>query len=114
MKRRREGAESRFTTFVEGLTSVIGHADRAKPLHDYLHRVGDAVRTQECPADGGGDGACAGWGAASVLDHDGLVDSDREVHKAKPDPDLRRPDQPSGNVYLAARQEVSAPRIECR
>jgi SRSO17 transposase len=35
MKRRREGAESRFTAFVEGLTSVIGHADRAKPLHDY-------------------------------------------------------------------------------
>ena len=32
---RREGAESRFTAFVEGLTSVIGHADRAKPLHDY-------------------------------------------------------------------------------
>jgi hypothetical protein len=35
MNRRREGAESRFTAFVEGLTSVIGHADRAKPLHDY-------------------------------------------------------------------------------
>jgi SRSO17 transposase len=35
MKRRRDGAESRFTAFVEGLTSVIGHADRAKPLHDY-------------------------------------------------------------------------------
>jgi SRSO17 transposase len=35
MTRRREGAESRFTAFVEGLTSVIGHADRAKPLHDY-------------------------------------------------------------------------------
>jgi SRSO17 transposase len=35
MKRRREGAESRFTAFVEGLTSVIGHADRGKPLHDY-------------------------------------------------------------------------------
>jgi SRSO17 transposase len=35
MTRRREGAGSRFATFVEGLTSVIGHADRAKPLHDY-------------------------------------------------------------------------------
>ena len=35
MTRRREGAESRFTTFVEGLTSVIGHADRAKQLRDY-------------------------------------------------------------------------------
>jgi SRSO17 transposase len=35
MMRSREGAESRFTAFIEGLTSVIGHADRAKPLHDY-------------------------------------------------------------------------------
>lgn len=35
MTRRREGAESRFNIFVEGLTSVIGHADRAKPLNDY-------------------------------------------------------------------------------
>lgn len=35
MTRRSDDAESRFTTFVEGLTSVIGHADRAKPLRDY-------------------------------------------------------------------------------
>src|SRR2546428_13237975 len=27
--------ESRFTRYVEGLVSVIGHADRAKPLRDY-------------------------------------------------------------------------------
>jgi len=27
--------ESRFAAYVEGLTSVIGHADRAKPLRDY-------------------------------------------------------------------------------
>src|SRR6201988_970524 len=25
----------RFTAYVEGLVSVIGHADRAKPLRDY-------------------------------------------------------------------------------
>jgi SRSO17 transposase len=32
-----EGADSasRFANYVEGLTSVIGHADRAKPLNDY-------------------------------------------------------------------------------
>ena len=30
-----EAIESRFTAYVEGLTSVIGHADRAKPLRDY-------------------------------------------------------------------------------
>jgi SRSO17 transposase len=30
-----DDSESRFSAFVEGLTSVIGHADRAKPLHDY-------------------------------------------------------------------------------
>ena len=28
-------SESRFAAYVEGLVSVIGHADRAKPLHDY-------------------------------------------------------------------------------
>jgi SRSO17 transposase len=33
--RRLEAIESRFTAYVEGLTSVIGHADRAKPLRDY-------------------------------------------------------------------------------
>jgi hypothetical protein len=27
-------AASRFSGYVEGLTSVIGHADRAKPLRD--------------------------------------------------------------------------------
>ena len=27
--------ETRFTGYVEGLTSVIGHADRGGPLHDY-------------------------------------------------------------------------------
>jgi hypothetical protein len=26
---------ARFSTYMEGLTSVIGHADRAKPLRDY-------------------------------------------------------------------------------
>src|SRR5713226_7360569 len=30
-----EDSESRFATYVEGLTSVIGHADRAVPLQDY-------------------------------------------------------------------------------
>src|SRR5215469_3980919 len=28
--------ESRFAGYVEGLVSVIGHTDRAGPLHDYL------------------------------------------------------------------------------
>lgn len=30
-----EDSESRFASYVEGLTSVIGHADRAVPLRDY-------------------------------------------------------------------------------
>src|SRR5450755_2840219 len=28
-------SERRFATYVEGLVSVIGHADRARPLRDY-------------------------------------------------------------------------------
>ncbi|MGY3294509.1 SRSO17 transposase [Bradyrhizobium sp. LM3.6] len=32
---RSDGSESRFAAYVEGLVSVIGHADRAKPLRDY-------------------------------------------------------------------------------
>ena len=36
MDRRISGdSESRFAAYVEGLTSVIGHADRTKPLRDY-------------------------------------------------------------------------------
>ena len=30
-----EGADARFSDYVEGLVSVIGHADRAGPLRDY-------------------------------------------------------------------------------
>src|SRR5579864_8948466 len=33
--RREDTSESRFTAYVEGLVSVIGHADRARPLRDY-------------------------------------------------------------------------------
>jgi SRSO17 transposase len=32
---RSNDGEGRFSAYVEGLTSVIGHADRAKPLRDY-------------------------------------------------------------------------------
>jgi SRSO17 transposase len=36
MDRRQSGtSESRFAAYVEGLVSVIGHADRAQPLRDY-------------------------------------------------------------------------------
>src|SRR5437899_10736829 len=30
-----DDSQSRFTAYVEGLVSVIGHADRAGPLRDY-------------------------------------------------------------------------------
>src|SRR5258705_9617452 len=30
-----QNSEERFSAYVEGLVSVIGHADRAKPLRDY-------------------------------------------------------------------------------
>ena len=32
---RSNDGKARFLAYVEGLTSVIGHADRAKPLRDY-------------------------------------------------------------------------------
>ena len=32
---RSKDGEARFSAYAEGLTSVIGHADRAKPLRDY-------------------------------------------------------------------------------
>jgi len=32
---RTDGGEKRFSAYVEGLVSVIGHADRARPLRDY-------------------------------------------------------------------------------
>ena len=36
MDHRRSGtSETRFSAYVEGLVSVIGHADRAQPLRDY-------------------------------------------------------------------------------
>src|SRR5256714_6013046 len=30
-----EGSEARFSAYVEGLGSVLGHADRQQPMHDY-------------------------------------------------------------------------------
>src|SRR6267154_2338645 len=33
--RKSEDSESRFSKYVEGIVSVIGHADRAQPLRDY-------------------------------------------------------------------------------
>jgi SRSO17 transposase len=35
MKRHADDSESRFAAYVEGLASVLGHADRAGPLRDY-------------------------------------------------------------------------------
>ena len=37
--------ESRFSRYVEGLVSVIGHADRVGPLHDYCIRLGWRTNT---------------------------------------------------------------------
>ena len=44
---RSNDGEARFSAYVEGLTSVIGHAGRAKPLRDYCLGFDDALRAQE-------------------------------------------------------------------
>ena len=44
---KQQSSETRFSAYVEGLVSVIGHADRAKPLRDYCLGPDDALRTQE-------------------------------------------------------------------
>ena len=63
--RRADDSESRFAAYVEGLVSVIGHADRAGAVARLLRGPDDAGRAQERRADGGGDGAGADGGAAS-------------------------------------------------
>src|SRR5919108_123931 len=40
------GIESRFRRYVEGLVSVIGHADRAQPLRQYCGQLGKQANCQ--------------------------------------------------------------------
>jgi SRSO17 transposase len=47
---RSNDGEVRFSAYVEGLTSVIGHADRAKPLRDYC--VGLMMPCRDAPRVG--------------------------------------------------------------
>lgn len=60
------GSEAAFADYVHRLVDVIGHADRAEPLNDYCLDPNAAGGPQECRASGGGDGASAGIGQASV------------------------------------------------
>ena len=46
-------AASRFSAYVEGLTTVIGHADRAQTASRLLRGANDALRAKERRADGG-------------------------------------------------------------
>ena len=54
-----------FEAYVDEVTSVIGHADRAGPLRDYLRRSFGHRRPPQRGADGGGDGSWTRFGAAS-------------------------------------------------
>jgi hypothetical protein len=64
---RLDASESRFADYVEGLVSVIGHADRAKSATGLLHRSDDALRTQERGTDSGDHCAGSDIGAASIV-----------------------------------------------
>jgi hypothetical protein len=57
--RNEEKAEARFRTHVEGLASVLEHADRTGPLRDYC--------TRDPGTDGSEDGSGADGGAAPVV-----------------------------------------------
>jgi hypothetical protein len=59
-----DGAD-RFVAYVEELTSVIGHADRALPLRDYCAGLLTAEGCKSVRADGGGDGTGPSFGAIS-------------------------------------------------
>jgi ABC transporter substrate binding protein len=63
---RSNDGEGRFAAYVEGLTSVIGHADRAKPLRDYCLGFDAALRAQKRGADGSDDSARTDRSPASV------------------------------------------------
>ena len=59
-----EDTESRFVAYVEGLVSVIGHADRAGPLRDYC--TGSVMPCERKSVEPMAVTAPARWGAASV------------------------------------------------
>src|SRR5713226_7435153 len=65
----RDESESgaRFEKYVDALASVIGHADRIGPLHDYCTEADPAGRSQERGAAGCEDGSEPDGGTASVL-----------------------------------------------
>ena len=56
-----EDTESRFVAYVEGLPECDRSCGPGRTAAGLLHGFGDAVRSQERGADGGGDGAGASW-----------------------------------------------------
>ena len=57
----------RFAAYVDGLASVIGHADRVGPLRDYCTGLMLPVERKSRRADGRDDGTGTDSGAASVV-----------------------------------------------
>ena len=51
-----DASESLFSSYVGGLLSVVGHADRSRPAAGLLLGLDDAMRAQERRADGGAAG----------------------------------------------------------
>jgi hypothetical protein len=64
--RRHENSEVRFAAYVEGLASVIGHADRTGPLRDYCTGLMLPGERKSVETDGGADGTSANGGTAPV------------------------------------------------
>ena len=68
-------SEARFSAYVEGLSSVLGHADRIGPLRDYCtglilpgeRKSVEPMAAKTAPADGGAASVVAAFCRCRIL-----------------------------------------------